>query len=136
MHSTYYTWQKLVFNYVVQVVNSQRGRYTAIILLHRRSGKHRHSPGSCELANVPKVGKCVKIIISLFVYYMVILSEMLNVPLFEFFTSSNRSLKILKICVHIHLVCSTHMYVCMYVCVLYATCDINVRHIWQLDVQI
>ena len=57
---TYHTWQSLFLYYIVQVVNSQRGYHAVIALLHRRSGGHRHDPGQCELANVPKVGKCVK----------------------------------------------------------------------------
>ena len=97
MRSTYHTWQRLVFNYVVQVVNSQRGHYTAIILLHRRSGRHRHSLGIVRTRKRSENGEmCEKfsqitycsrdksiLYFIVHVYYMVILSEMLNVSLFR-----------------------------------------------------
>jgi hypothetical protein len=42
---TCHTWQRLFLYYFMQAVNSQKGQRAAIILLHRRSGGHRHSPG-------------------------------------------------------------------------------------------
>ena len=57
---TYHTWQSLSLYYFKQVVNSQRGHHAVIALLHRRSDGHRHGPGMRELANMPKVGKCMK----------------------------------------------------------------------------
>ena len=42
---TYLTWQSLSLYYFVQVVNLKRGHHAAVILLHRRSGGHRHDPG-------------------------------------------------------------------------------------------
>ena len=101
-HLTYHTWQSLFYYNVVQVVNSQRSQHAAIMFLHRQSGGHRHGPGMRELANMPKVGKCMKFrkITSYFnskdksiVYFIVrVLQgdslEMLNLSYFKFFTSS------------------------------------------------
>jgi len=43
------------FYYFVQVMNSERGHHAVIALLHRQSGRHRHGPGYCNLAESGEV---------------------------------------------------------------------------------